>query len=163
MFYIRNVLTVLCCVLSFSLYSATATADSHEPLLDKSLLSIGVGISSNSVSGPVKDESGYQVFMAYDLNQVNLISGVRSSLEFGIMDYGYSEDSTGIWGTYVIDGDINSRWQWLARIGFDIGDDNGIMTGVGLGFAISDGLDLRGEYVFRDDIDSLQLNLLFHL
>ncbi|MCP4187000.1 MAG: hypothetical protein GY763_05290 [Gammaproteobacteria bacterium] len=163
MFNTRNVLTVLCCVLSFSLYSSAATADNHEPLLDRNLLSIGGGISNNSVSGPTDDEFGLQFFVAYDLDEVNLVSGVRSSVEFGIMDYGFSRDSTGIWGTYVVDGQINSRWQWLARLGFDIGDDNGIMTGVGLGFANSEQVEFRGEYVMRDDIDSLQFNFLYHL
>ncbi|MCP4490723.1 MAG: hypothetical protein GY820_25940 [Gammaproteobacteria bacterium] len=149
--------------MSFSLYSAAVTADNYEPVLDRNLLSIGTGVSSNSVGRFVDDEFGFQVFVAYDLNQVNLISGVRSSLEFGIMDYGFSRDSTGIWGTYVVDGQINPRWQWLARLGFDIGDDSGIMTGVGLGFASSEQVEFRGEYVIRDDIDSVQFNFLYHL
>ncbi len=138
-------------------------ADQHQPMLDKDKFSVGAGISSNSISGPVSDETGFQFFGAYDLDQVNLMEGVTSSVEFGFMDYGFSGDSNGIWGAYVIDGKFSGQFGWLARLGYDIGDDNGLMIGAGLGFALSDQLDLRGEYVVRDDIDSLQFNILYRM
>lgn len=138
-------------------------ADQHQPMLDKDKFSIGAGISSNSISGPASDETGFQFFGAYDLDQVNLMEGVTSSVEFGFMDYGFSGDSTGIWGAYVIDGKFSGQFGWLARLGYDIGDDNGLMIGAGLGIALSDQLDLRGEYVVRDEVDSLQFNILYRM
>ncbi len=138
-------------------------ADESQPLLDKNKFSIGGGISTNSVSGPVSDEIGYQFFGAYNLNQINLMEGVHSSVEFGYMDYGFSGDSSGIWATYVVDGSLGGKFGWLARLGLDIGDDNGLMLGVGLGYSVNSRMELRGEYVIRDEVDSLQFNILYDL
>jgi len=136
-------------------------AQEKEPLLDRNLFSIGFGISDNSAGK--KDKTGYQFFAAYDLDQVNLMNGIDSSVEFGFMDYGFSGDSTGIWGTYVVDGLISEQFHWLARAGYDIGDDSGLMFGAGVGYAVNSKSQLRVEYVIRDDIDSLQFNFLYHL
>ncbi len=136
-------------------------AQDNEPLLDRNLFSIGFGISDNSAGK--SDKIGYQFFVAYDLNQINLMNGVSSSVEFGIMDYGFSGDSTGIWGTYVVDGQISEQFHWLGRAGYDIGDDNGLMFGAGVGYQMNSRSQLRLEYVIRDDIDSLQFNFLYHL
>jgi hypothetical protein len=37
------------------------------------------------------------------------------------------------------------------------------MFGAGLGFKATQQLELRGEYVVRDHINSLQANLVFHI
>ncbi len=141
-------------------------ADEHQPLLDRNLFSIGVGISSNSIDTRKNDEDdeiGFQFFGAYDLTEVNLMEGVNSSVEFGLMDYGFKRDSTGVWATYTVDGIISGDLGWLARAGFDIGDDNGLMFGAGLGFIVDEKSELRFEYVARDEVDSWQFNFLYHL
>ena len=148
-------------VLLFSCIFAPVFAEDGKPLLDRKLLSIGIGIADNSAGKA--DETGYQIFAAYDLSQVKLIEGVDSSVEFGLMDYGFSRDSTGIWGTFVIDGVISEQFGWLARAGYDIGDDQGLMFGAGVGYSVNERSQIRIEYVVRDDIDSLQLNFLYHL
>ena len=159
----QKYLAALIFTLLSGFYLSTAIADESEPLLEKSKFSIGAGVSYNSISGPVSDEIGFQLIGAYDLSQVNLVESVKSSVEFGIMDYGYSGDSTGIWATYVIDGPISGRFGWLGRLGYDFGDDNGLMLGAGLGWVANSKTDLRFEYVIRDDVDSLQFNYLYHL
>ena len=152
--------------LSFSLLTSTFVtpvfAGEDEPLLDKGLFSIGVGFSDNSVSSS-SDETGFQFFAAYDLNQYKLMEGVQSSVEFGFIDYGFSSDSTGIWATYVAAGPIGENFGWLGRLGLDIGDDSGPMVGAGVSYTINENLDFRGEYVVRDDVDSLQFNFIYHL
>jgi len=154
-------------ILAVTLLSVTSIsqvfAEESKPLLDKSKISLGAGLSLNSVNGPIDDELGFQFFGAYNLTQVNLMEGVYSSVEFGVMDYGFNNDSTGIWGTYVIDGGINGRFGWLARIGLDVGDDSGLMLGAGVDFAINKKLDMRLEYVIRDEVDSLQFNVIYNL
>ena len=150
-------------VLLSSGYVTPVFADEHEPLLDKSLFSIGVGISDNSAGQFIKDETGFQFFTAYDLNQVNVMEGVKSSVEIGFMDYGFPSDNTGIWANYVVDGLISGQLGWLARLGFDFGDDSGLMIGAGVSYATSEKIELRVEYVSRDDVDSLQFNLLYQL
>jgi len=144
-------------------FSSAVIAAEQQPLLDKNLFSIGAGVSLNSVSGPADDEVGFQVFGGYDLTALNLMDNVDSSVEFGYMDYGYNgRDTDGIWSTFVVDGAINGQLGWLARLGLDFGDDSGLMLGAGLSVGLDAKTDLRFEYVIRDDIDSLQLNLRYH-
>ena len=159
----HSFLVTLSCVLLFGAFAAPSIAAQNEPLLDKGLFSIGAGISDNSAGRSRDDETGYQFFAAYALDQINLMEGVKSSVEFGFMDYGFSRDHTGIWGTYVIGGSFGGQLGWLGRLGLDIGDDSGLMAGAGVGYASSEQLELRLEYVVRDEIDSLQFNFLFHL
>jgi len=159
----QKYLAALIITLLSGFYLSTLSADESEPLLEKSKFSIGAGVSNNSISGPASDKFGFQLFGAYDITQVNLVESVKSSVEFGLMDYGFSGDSTGIWATYVIDGPISGRFGWLGRLGYDFGDDSGVMIGAGLGWALNSKMDLRGEYVIRDDVDSLQFNFLYHL
>ena len=140
-----------------------AQAQENKPLLDRNLFSIGFGISDNEVSNPDEDDTGYQFFGAYDLTQVNLMEGVNSSIEFGFMDFGFDDDDTGIWGSYVIDGNLSGRLGWLAQVGLDIGDDSGLLLGAGLKIMLNETLDLRFDYVVRDEVDSLQINFMLHL
>jgi hypothetical protein len=156
-------LTVLFFTLLSGFYVSTVSADESDPLLEKSKFSIGAGISTNSISGPASDEIGLQLFGAYDLNQVNLVEGVNSSVEFGLLDYGFSGDSLGVWATYVVDGPFSGRFGWLGRLGLDVGDDSGLMVGAGLSWGLNSKTNLRFEYVIRDEVDSLQLNYLYHL
>lgn len=145
------------------LFVTGSFAAENQPLLDRNMFSIGAGISDNEISRPDEDDTGFQFFAAYDLNQINLMEGVSSSVEFGFMDFGFPRDDTGIWGSYVIDGSISGQFGWLAQVGLDIGDDSGLMVGAGLKYAINEKTDLRAEYVVRDEVDSLQFNFLYHL
>jgi hypothetical protein len=156
-------LTALFFTLLSGFYVSTVSAGESDPLLEKSKFSIGAGIATNSISGPVSDEIGLQLFGAYDLNQVNLVEGVNSSVEFGLLDYGFSGDSLGVWATYVVDGPFSGRFGWLGRLGLDVGDDSGLMLGAGLSWRANSNTSLRFEYVIRDEVDSLQFNYLYHL
>jgi len=159
----RNYMAVLSFIVLSSVCGTAISADETGPMLERNLFSIGFGISDNSISNPDEDDTGFQFFVAYDLNEVNLMDGVRSSIEFGFMDYGFSRDSTGIWGTYVVDGNLGEQIGWLARAGLDIGDDSGLVVGAGLDFQANDRSAFRLEYVVRDEVDSLQFNFLYHL
>jgi len=159
----QSFLTRLSLVFISCLFATPVFAEEGKPMLDKNLFSIGAGISDNSISRPRDDEIGFQFFAAYDLNQVNLMEGVTSAIEFGFMDFGFSRDDTGIWASYVVDGTISGQFGWLAQVGFDIGDDSGLLVGAGVNFALDEKIDLRAEYVVRDEVDSLQFNFLYHL
>ena len=152
-------------LLAFLLGSASAQvqAQANAPLLDRNLFSIGIGISDNEISNPDEDDTGFQFFGAYDLVDINLMEGVDSSVEFGFMDFGFDEDDTGIWGSFVVGGDISGGLGWLAQAGLDIGDDSGLLFGAGIKARLDDRANLRFEYVVRDEVDSLQINLLYHL
>ena len=152
---------VLLSMLSGPLMAAEATKS--KPLLNKSKMAVGVGIANNSIGS--NDETGFQFFAAYDLDQVNLMDNVNTSIEFGYMDYGdfAGGNSGGLWVTGVVDGNITGNLDWLGRLGLDLGDDDGFMFGAGVGYNLNKKMQLRGEYVIRDSIDSLQINLYYHL
>ncbi len=143
--------------------SVPVHAQGNEPVLERGRLSIGGGISNNDISRPKQDETGIQFIAAYDLTQVNLVEGIGSSIEVGFMDFGFDSNSTGIWGSYVVDGNFSGGFGWLAQAGLDFGDDSGLLVGAGLKFMLNSKTDLRLEYVARDEVDSLQINFLYHL
>ena len=112
---------------------------------------------------------GFQVFAGLPLPvQTN---NVKLSVEVGYMDSGnfernvpflgkVSAKANGLWGTAVADIPLKDNISAIGRIGLDIGDDDGIMIGAGIGFKMDEKMDLRAEYVIRDTIDSLQVNLV---
>lgn len=141
---------------------------------------IGGGISSNDLDGWSDNATGGQFFAGFDLDMINLGS-VKSAVEVGYMDSGdWEEDicytyfgitqcataktsAKGAWANYVGSVDFTPAVSGIARAGFDFGDDDGFMFGAGLGFKATQQLEIRGEYVVRDHIDSLQANLVFHI
>ena len=50
----------------------------------------------------------------------------------------------------------------IGRAGYDFGDDDGFIVGVGAGYILNKNLKLRLEYVARDHVDSLQFNVVFY-
>ncbi len=157
-------------MLAVSAVSMPAAAQKSGPLLDRGKFSIGAGVGFNEIDLPPwvladNDETGFQVFGAYRLTNVNVMQGVGSAIEFGYMDYGFDWPGVdgGAWATFNVDGPLSSSVSWLARAGFDFGDDDGLMLGAGLGIPMNNRTSIRFEYVVRDNIDSLQLNLLFKL
>ena len=158
---VKNSLIISALMLSFV---NAAYAAEGQPLLDKHKISIAGGIANNSVGGNVDDELGVQFFGAYDLNQVNLMESVKTSVEVGYMDYGFhGKNSGGLWVNGVVNGPLSQPFGWLARLGLDLGDDSGLMFGAGISYSLDRRTALRGEYVIRDDIDSLQFNIIYHL
>jgi len=112
---------------------------------------------------------GFQVFVGLPLPVKT--ESVKLSVEAGYMDSGNFEKNLGIfgkvktkanglWGTAVAELPLKDNLSVLGRIGLDIGDDDGIMIGAGLGLKMAQNMDLRFEYVIRDTIDSLQVNLV---
>ena len=158
--YYKNIIIIMITVFSIGSASISFAA---EPLLDRGKFSIGGGVSTNDLNGISGSEVGFQFFGAYNLNQINLMDGVRSSVEAGYMDYGFNTESGGIWGSYVVDGNISGQFRWLARLGYDFGDDNGLLIGGGLGFVLNQKMGLRFEYVVRDNLDSLQFNFIYNI
>ena len=149
-------------ILALCLSTQVIAEETAKPLLSKDKLSIGAGLARNSAAS--LDKTGVQFFAAYAIDEVNLMEGVNTSVEFGYMDYGsFGNDSGGLWATGVIDGAISNGFGWLARLGFDLGDDSGLMFGAGGSYDLNGKMELRGEYIIRDEIDSIQVNFIYKL
>jgi hypothetical protein len=57
--------------------------------------------------------------------------------------------------------EIARGWELLARVGGDFGDDGGLLLGVGGAYIVQDDVSLRLEYVMRENVDSVQLNVVY--
>ncbi len=109
-----------------------------------------------------------QFFVGYDL-PVKIPHSVLS-VEAGYWDSGDMDvngsnrevDADGIYANGVIAVGVAESLDFLARLGFDFGDDDGLMAGIGLGVNLNRSMALRFEYVSRDETDSLQANFVFH-
>ena len=133
---------------------------------------VGGGVSHNSLDN-ADDVVGAQVFLGLDL-PYNLHSPISTHLEVGYMftnDFDYDDlsgsfDHTGVWTAGLLKLHFNNEFRALARLGYDFGDDDGILFGAGGEISmnrVSRDLFLRGEFVARDDIDSFQINLVQYL
>lgn len=133
--------------------------------LDTSRFFFGAGVSSNEESG-TDSAVGYQVFGGYGFGEVT--RNVFIDAEVGYMDTGDMEKNgggdvkaNGLWATGVGRLMIAPSFELIGRLGYDFGDDDGLMAGIGLGYLLTKKIKLRLEYVERDNVDSLQFNLVF--
>lgn len=128
---------------------------------DADAIYFGGGVSANSWGS--EDEIGWQVFGGYDTGV--RVGQAELAVEAGYMRAGdvgrFDRKVDGIWATGVATLDIGPQWTALGRFGLDFGDDDGFMIGAGVGYALNAKAELRGEFVIRDNIDSLQLNYVY--
>jgi hypothetical protein len=161
---------LLCTALLFAAGQAAAAQNGSS---NKNIY-LGGGVSSNSHSG--LEGTGFQIFGGYKLNKLK-IKNIESFVEVGYMDTGDMKKETcvlticattngkakGAWinyaGKYALDTDLSA----LARLGFDLGDDDGLMYGFGVDYKFDRRMHFRGEYVGRKHIKSLQANFVYDL
>ncbi len=105
---------------------------------------------------------GYQAFAGAE-------PGVRVWLlalgaELGFMGSGELAGSAqhGAWASGVARLPIVPQFSLLGRAGWDFGDDNGLLYGFGAAYRINLAVSVRGEYVQRNNTDSLQANIAIH-
>jgi opacity protein-like surface antigen len=138
--------------------------------LDGNKLYLGGGLGYNDIG---YDEAlGFQLFAGLPIPVK--MGKARLLGEVGYMDSGKFEQNAGaagtasakargIWANAVVDIPVGNKLSILARAGLDFGDDDGLMIGGGLGIPAGNKIDLRFEYVVRENIDSLQANLVIKL
>ena len=141
------------------------SAWAQDTLMRQDRMYLGGGISINDPNAAgLDDGTGFQFFGGYDLPVK--ISGAKLSVEVGYWDSGDFDPGgsvNGLWATGVIGLHLSRDVDLLGRAGFDFGDDDGFMIGIGIGVKMNRQLELRGEYVGRDQTDSLQFNVVYHL
>jgi opacity protein-like surface antigen len=130
---------------------------------------VGGGVSSNRLGG-FDNATGFQLFAGYEFT--NLRTGAAAIMgEFGYFRSGDFErrqldpllpdkvSADGLWASAVMTYPLADRFLLLGRIGLDFGDDDGLLLGAGIAYRFNPTLDLRGEYVARPDVNSLQANI----
>ncbi|RFA29185.1 hypothetical protein CAI21_10475 [Alkalilimnicola ehrlichii] len=154
-------------VTSLGLIIGLASGGAFAQQLDERDFYIGGGINVNSLSG-ADDSTGYQLFAGYKMPWLD-VDPFNVAVELGYLDtgdfdfdVGGDESFSGIWANALVGYPVSRDVQFFGRAGFDFGDDDGLMFGVGAGYALTSQLELRGEYVVRDNTNSVQANVAFH-
>lgn len=132
-------------------------------------LFFGGGLSVNTVSGS-DDGAGAQVFAGYNFPAI--MRNLYVDAEAGYMDTGKLElkcaqnvcDATakGLWANGVLRYLVTPSVELIGRAGVDLGDDDGLMIGIGAGYIVGSHFKLRFELVQRDDVTSVQFNVVFY-
>ncbi|HKX39446.1 MAG TPA: outer membrane beta-barrel protein [Burkholderiales bacterium] len=140
---------------------------------DTSKLHFGAGLSMNEVSGS-DTGTGWQIFGGYRFGE--FAPKWQADVEVGYMETGDMEvevcvppfgcasasgEAKGLWASGVARYLAAPQVELLGRVGMDFGDDDGFMIGFGGGFIVNRNWKLRGEYVVRDNVDSLQFNVVY--
>ena len=142
--------------------SATALAEAF----DSKRIYVGGGLGFNSLPG-FGSARGVQVFGGYALKS-KLNEDISTALEIGYMDSGNFDDfnntfnagdATGVWIAAVESVQLTRKVDMLARFGFDFGDDDGLLLGAGMQYKFDTKVALRTEYVAREHVNSLQVNV----
>jgi opacity protein-like surface antigen len=132
---------------------------------DAGKLFFGGGVSSNDTSG-TDSATGWQVFGGYGFGEVT--RNVLIDAEVGYMDTGNMKragrpdvKANGLWASGVGRFVVTPSVELLARLGLDFGDDDGLLAGIGVGLNLTKNFKLRFEFVQRDNVDSVQFNLVY--
>ena len=141
--------------------------DAQAEGLDTKRIYFGGGLGFNSLPG-VGSSRGFQFFGGYDLKLI-LNEDISSALEIGYTDSGKFEQFTaapktdaakGIWLSMVESVSLSNKADMLARLGYDFGDDDGLLLGAGMQYKFDTKVAMRMEYVTREHVNGFQVNVL---
>ena len=158
-----------------TLTASHASADESQETTSQKGVYVGAGLSYNNLDfGSIIDgadneaASGIQIFAGVPI--ANAIKDIETFAEVGFFrtssfDFGQGnkERVTGISGSVVLQRnltEVDPNLYGLARVGLELGDDDGIFMGIGAGYRVTPKVDIRAEFVNKDLISSYQANAL---
>jgi len=153
-------------ILMLVLMSVAASVNA-EGVLNAKRVYVGGGLGFNSLPG-YGSARGFQFIGGYEF-AAKLNEDITSALEIGYMDSGNfdqykgtnsNDNVKGLWVSMVESVPLSSKTDMLARLGYDFGDDNGFLLCTGLQYKFNTKLAFRMEYVARQNVNSLQANVL---
>lgn len=153
-------------ILILALMSLVSSVNA-EGVIDAKRIYIGGGLGFNSLPG-FGSARGYQFIGGYEFG-AKLNEDITSAFELGYMasgDFdqykgpGSNEDVKGLWAAMVESVPLSSKTDMLVRLGYDFGDDDGFLMGTGMQYKFDTKLSFRMEYVARQNVNSLQANVL---
>ena len=156
----------LVCILTLMVLSSAANA---EGAIDAQRIYLGGGLGFNSLPG-YGSARGFQFFGGYDF-AFKLNDDISSAIELGYMDTGEfdryngtnsDEDVKGLWVAMLESVPLSNKTDMLVRLGYDFGDDDGFLLGTGMQYKFTTKVAMRMEYIARQNVNSLQANVLFH-
>lgn len=157
-------------VIALAMTSTPAVAMDWESQLDQSWA--GGGLNYNDLGGNVwEDAWGFQAMAGASLIQdlgdipsldLGVEAGYMDSGDFELEGTGYSTSASGLWVNGLLSLTVHPKLDLIGRAGLDFGDDDGLMIGVGAGYRLLDEFEVRGELVSRNEVESLQANVVYH-
>lgn len=147
---------------------ASSAAVQAEGVLDAKRIYLGGGLGFNNLAG-VGSARGFQFFGGYDF-KFKLNEDISTALEMGYTDSGDFErlntggktsSANGVWISALESVPLSSKADMLARLGYDFGDDDGLLLGAGMQYKFDTKVAMRMEYVTREHVNGLQANILF--
>ncbi len=136
--------------------------------LDAERFYVGAGLTFNSLPD-VGSARGLQLIGGYEF-EYKINDDITSALEIGLMDTGdfesinkpgKADDVSGLWISTLQSVPLSSKTDMLARLGYDFGDDDGLLLGMGMQYKFDTKVALRMEYIAREHMTSLQVNVRF--
>jgi Outer membrane protein beta-barrel domain len=161
---------IVCSLVLLSLAMVTsfgAHAEAEAQGIDAKRIYVGGGFGFNNLAG-FGSARGFQFFGGYDFN-FKINEDISTAVELGYMDSGNfdtirgisrSDDAKGLWAAVLESVPLSSKTDMLVRLGYDFGDDDGLLLGTGMQYKFNTKLAFRMEYVARQNVNSLQANLL---
>jgi len=153
-----------------SLCFAHCALSSDNQNLDK--FYVGAGFNHNRIDTSTLNfedgkANGFQVFGGYEYGQR---SGIDIAFEAGFIQSGEfydgaDEDADGLWGAAVVKKDlpeIKDKLSGIARLGYGLGGDDGLLMGFGAQYQLNPQAFLRLEYINKDLSQSYQVNAVYH-
>jgi hypothetical protein len=165
-YFMKKVTGLFVFLLLAMLVHVEAQAESQG--VDAKQFYIGGGIGFNSLPG-AGSATGFQLLGGYEF-KTKLNEDITSALEIGYMDTGNfehinnttkSDDVSGLWVAMLESVPLSRKTDMLVRLGYDFGDDDGLLLGTGLQYKFNTKIAMRMEYVARQHVNSLQANVLF--
>jgi len=165
--YMKKVVAVYAFLfLSAAQFAAMSSAQAEG--LDAKRIYLGGGLGFNSLPG-YGSATGFQILAGYAFN-FKLNDDISTALEVGYMDSGNfdrykgfnsNDDVKGVWAAAVESVPLSNKTDMLVRLGYDFGEDDGVLLGTGLQYKFDTKVAFRMEYVARQNVNSLQANVLF--
>jgi len=165
-YFMKKVTGLLVSMALAMLVHVEAQAESQG--VDAKQFYIGGGIGFNSLPG-AGSATGFQLMGGYEF-KTKLNDDITSALELGYMDTGNFDhinntgnfgDVSGVWVAMLESVPLSRKTDMLVRLGYDFGDDDGLLLGTGLQYKFNTKIAMRMEYVARQNVNSLQANVLF--
>lgn len=137
--------------------------------LDPRRLYYGAGLSVNTLPNTCWS-NGAQILTGYATGLA--FSRMALDVELGYLNTGNMKFDTpvgsriatrasGVWLSGVAHVPVSHGWRVLGRLGGDFGDDAGLLLGFGGAVELTRDVQLRVEYALRENIDALQLNMIY--
>lgn len=165
----RSVVGAVICV-AMAVPAGPAVADGLSPVsVGGSVTREDFALGDNDAGqGPVGDESGYQGFGGFNFGPLLPIEKVDFRLEAGaiFVDGPFGGSANGIWATPMVGHNVTDRLTYTARLGWDFGDDDGLLYGAGIEYDLpylGGAITPRLEFVERDRSSSLQLTVMYNI